>query len=274
MPSPLSTKSLLQFLIKIQFFILLMILMCSARAGAEHSIRYSGRMLSGELVELSLSHQDGEVSGILRDSSYAYQVTGEIRQQHLNAYADQATLGLRLNLNGEFRGSEIDLEIRFSLLGEESSERIYMTRIDQQHDHAASIARAPRSGNKTEALPTNANRDSALIGHWTHESIYNSGVGADFFGSTTRQELILLADGRVANGGSDVSVSGDFYSGNSSDASSAVAAGVTWFTRDQHLWLQNTNDAQSVDLGRYYAEAQRMMITGNNGKRMLFVRAR
>jgi hypothetical protein len=49
---------------------------------------------------------------------------------------------------------------------------------------------------------------------------------------------------------------------------------VQWYTQGQHIWISGSENGQTqtVDLGRYYVEGNHLLITGNNGKRMLFSR--
>lgn len=231
--------------------------------------RYTGRMQSGEPIALTLSGRDGAVTGTLVDNAYAYRVTAEIDDGRLVGHADQDTLGLRVGLNGDLRADGVALEIHLSFLGAEASEQIWLARSGSA---APAMSEGMHRGQATPAAP--AERDPALVGHWIHEEIYNSGSGANFLGTSSRQGWILRADGGVADGGSAVSMSGDGYLGQSSDGGSGVVSGVTWFSRGQHLWLHYAADGQIVDLGRYYAEPGRMMITAENGRRTLFTRAR
>lgn len=245
------------------------IALSGAPPGAAAVEHFEGRMASGDAVALTLSGLAGAVTGTLRDDTYAYEVVADIDDRRLVGQAEQSDLGIRVGLDGELRDGGIDLEIRLSILGEEASERIWLVR-------AGSVANIPSDGSPRENATTSApgERDPALVGHWVHEEIYNSGSGADFLGASSRRGLILRADGGVADGGSAVSLSGDGYLGRSSDGGSGVVPGVTWFSRGQHLWLHNAADGQTVDLGRYYAEPGRMMVTAENGRRMLFTRAR
>lgn len=239
--------------------------------GTDALQHYAGRMQSGEPIELTLSGMEGAVTGTLSDNVHAYRVTAAIDGGQLVGHADQDTLGLRVGLRGDVQAAGMTLEIRLSILGEEASEQIWLARSDAGR-HASVEAERTHPEPGLSSAP--GERDPALVGHWVHEEIYNSGSGADFLGASSRRGLILRADGGVADGGSAVSLSGDGYLGQSSDGGSGVVPGVTWFSRGQHLWLHNAADGQTVDLGRYYAEPGRMMVTAENGRRMLFTRAR
>lgn len=239
--------------------------------GAGSEDRYTGHLKSGEAIELVLSGRDGAVTGTLRDDSFAYRVSAEIAGGRLSGRADQSDLGLQLGLSGQMQANGLALEIQLSLFGQQTSEQVWLER-SGSGSQAQPPSTHPNPGNATAAA--SGERDAALVGHWVHEEIYNSGSGASFLGTSSRQGLVLMANGGVADGGSSVSMSGDNYFGQSSGAGGGAVPGVSWFSRDQHLWLHNAADGQTVDLGRYYAEPDRMMITGNNGKRLLFTRAR
>ena len=261
--------SSLRFVRRLIWIWLLAAVVSGPAFGTDPVERFAGRMQSGDPIELTLSGQDGSVTGVLRDNIHAYQVTAEIVDGRLVGHADQEELGVRLGLSGDLQVDGMALEVRLSLLGEEVSEQIWLTR-------SSSDSRVSSDGSHREQTASSAppDRDPALVGHWIHEQIYNSGSSADFLGTSTRQGLILRSDGGVADGGSAVHLSGDTYFGQSSDGGGGVVPGVTWYSRDQHLWLHNAADGQAVDLGRYYAEPERMMITAPNGKRMLFTRTR
>ncbi|MBK9495865.1 MAG: hypothetical protein IT475_14930 [Aquimonas sp.] len=227
--------------------------------------RYQG-MLSGEPVALQLREEGHRVIGVLSDSTYSYEVEASVAGQHLTGRAVQAELGLMVTLDGPIRADGLDLNVSLTLLGETASERVWFARSGSQ-------SAAPRE--QTQQAPRAASsgqRDPAMVGHWVHEELYNSGSGADFMGSSSTQSMVLLADGRIANGGSAVHMGGSNYSGYSSDAGGEIVAGASWSTRDQHLWVSEDASGQQVDLGRYYVENGRLLLTGNNGKKLLFTR--
>ncbi len=223
-------------------------------------------MLSGEPVALQLQQDGHRITGTLSDTTYSYELEASVQGQRLSGRAIQPELGLVVMLDGPIRAEGLDLNISLTLLGQTATERVWFSRRDSargsNREQATDSPRAAPSGQ----------RDPAMIGHWVHEELYNSGSGADFMGTSSTQSMVLLADGRIANGGSAVHMGGSNYSGYSSDAGGDVVAGASWSTRDQHLWFSEDATGQQVDLGRYFVENGRLLLTGNNGKRMLFTR--
>ena len=224
---------------------------------------YQG-LLSGEPVSLQLQEEDHQVVGVLSDTSYSYSVEAQVAGERLSGRAIQPELGLMVMLDGPISSNGLDLTITLTLLGQTATERVWFSR---SGTHLES-QREP--SNEAQPSTPSAQRDPALIGHWVHEELYNSGSGADFMGSSSAQSMVLLADGRIANGGSSVHMGGSNYSGYSSDAGGEVVAGASWRTRDQHLYFVEDASGQQADLGRYFVENGRLLLTGNNGKRMLF----
>lgn len=113
--------------------------------------------------------------------------------------------------------------------------------------------------------------DQNLVGKWVNEQIYNSGSGDSFFGGTTTQSLIFYADGSLSDGGSSTTVSGSNYYGSSSDKGASPAIpNVSWYAQNQHIFIKDAVSGQTVDLGKYYIENGALLITGNNGKKLLF----
>ena len=226
---------------------------------------YQG-MLSGEPVALQLQQDGHRISGTLSDTTYSYELEATVDGLRLSGRAIQPELGLIVTLEGPIRPDGLDLNISLTLLGQTATERVWFSRRGtargSDREQAADAPRAAPSGQ----------RDPAMIGHWVHEELYNSGSGADFMGTSNTQSMVLLADGRIANGGSAVHMGGSNYSGYSSDAGGDVVAGASWSTRDQHLWFSEDATGQQVDLGRYFVENGRLLLTGNNGQKMLFTR--
>lgn len=242
----------------------LLSLIAAAQATATSVSGHYQGLLSGEPVSLQLQEEGHQVSGVLSDETYSYSVEAQVAGERLSGRAIQPELGLMVMLDGPISTNGLDLTITLTLLGQTATERVWFSRSGA---HPGS-QREP-SSEARHSTPS-AQRDRALIGHWVHEELYNSGSGADFMGSSSTQSMVLLADGRIANGGSSVHMGGSNYSGYSSDEGGEVVAGASWRTRDQHLYFVEDASGQQADLGRYFVENGRLLLTGNNGKRMLF----
>jgi hypothetical protein len=92
---------------------------------------------------------------------------------------------------------------------------------------------------------------------------------------SSESTLILLADGRVADGGSRTVVGGSGWSGSSGGSATGVVDGVYWFTENKKLYLQADQNGKTEvqSLGKYYIENNRLLITADNGNKVLFYRS-
>lgn len=248
-------------------WLLVVLIACSTTVDAE---TYVGE-IGGDRVQMDIELDGNAVRGSMRDSHQHYAIEGTLANDELQATATEATTGVVFQLRGTRLSDALDLRVTPELLGEISEQPLYLTRTDgssAMDGRAAAGAAATAPG----AL-ADGERDPALIGRWIHESNYQSGSGDSFFAANTRQSMLLLADGRVLNGGADVSVSGDNYFGQSAGAGGGEAD-IRWTTRDNHIYFSGTENgvAQTVDVGRYYVENGRMLITGNNGTKLLLTK--
>lgn len=247
-------------------WLLIFLIACSA-ASAESYIGEIG----GDRVQMQIEFDGESVRGSMRDSHQQYAIEGTLANGELQATATESTTGVVFQLRGRRLTAALDLRVTLEILGEVSEQSLYLTRVD-----SAPTAGEPDTASASAPAPgaiASGERDPALIGHWVHESNYQSGAGDSYFAANTRQSMVLLADGRVLNGGSDVSVSGDNYFGQSAGEGGGDSE-IRWTTRDNHIYFSGTEAgvAQTVDVGRYYVENGRMLITGNNGTKLLLTK--
>lgn len=236
-------------------------------AALDLSGRYSGDS-GGDPVVLELQQQGEQLSGVLVDSQQRYQFEARIDGDEIVGTATEQSLGIVFEVHGGASAEALDLNLSIEVQGQRADQALRLQRVRAQ-------AASPSAPTPTPA-PAAGSRDPALVGHWVHESNYQSGSGDNYFAASSREGMIFYADGRLANGGGDVSVSGGDYYGQSSGGGGDAVPGVSWETRDQHVFLvgMEQGQPQRVDLGRYYIENGHLLITGNNGKKMLFSRAR
>lgn len=220
----------------------------------------------GDPVRLELRQQDEQLSGVMVDSQQRYQFEAMIDGDEIVGTATEQSLGIVFEVHGSASSEALDLRLSIEVQGQRADQALRLQRVGAQ-------AAAPRT---PAAAGAGASRDPALVGHWVHESNYQSGSGDSYFAASSREGMVFYADGSLANGGGDVSVSGGNYYGQSSGGGGNAVPNVSWETRNQHVYLvgQENGQPQSVDLGRYYIEGNNLLITGNNGKKMLFSRAR
>jgi hypothetical protein len=222
--------------------------------------KYNG-VYQGEPVVLTLAVSDGEsYAGVLDDSHNQYNVTARAQGTELTGQARESSLGLTLQLHGALKGNQLSLKL--SIMGVELPIELYR---ENKGEAPSRQSASPVSGRQ---------RDQALVGSWTNQSNYNSsGFGQGSMSSEST--LILLADGRVADGGSRTVVGGSGWSGSSGGAATGVVDGVYWFTENKKLYLQAVKNGKTdvQVLGKYYMENNHLLITADNGNKVLFYRS-
>lgn len=225
--------------------------------------RYNG-LYQGEPVVLTLTASgEGAYTGLLDDSHNKYNVSGQARGNVLTGQAQEASLGLTLQLKGELKGDH--LSVRLSILG---------TEIPVELDREVSASPGAQAGSPAGNPVAAKQHDQVLVGSWTSQSNYNSG-GYGQGSMSSESTLILLADGRVADGGSRTVVGGTGWSGSSGGAAAGVLEGVYWFTENKKLYLQAVQNGKTEVqvLGKYYVENNHLLITADNGSKVLFYRS-
>lgn len=222
--------------------------------------KYTG-VYQGEPVVLTLEASDGDTyAGVLDDGHNKYNVTARGQGSGLTGQATESSLGLTLQLQGELRGNHLALKL--AIMGVELPVDLYRENGGAASPPASAI---PVSGKQ---------RDQALVGSWTNQSNYNSG-GFGQGSMSSESILVLLADGRVADGGSRTVVGGAGWSGSSGGSATGVVDGVYWFTENKKLYLQAVQNGQTEVqlLGKYYLENNHLLITADNGNKVLFYRS-
>lgn len=221
---------------------------------------YTG-IYQGEPVVLSLAEAgSGVYSGLLDDSHNKYNVSAKGQGSLLTGQAQESSLGVTFQLRGELSGNRLALKL--SVMGVELPIELYRERAAE---NPAKQADTPVAGKQ---------RDQTLVGSWTSQSNYNSG-GFGQGSMSSESTLILLADGRVADGGSRTVVGGSGWSGSSGGSATGVVEGVYWFTENKRLYLQAVQGGKTEvqTLGKYYIENNHLLITADNGSKVLFYKS-
>jgi hypothetical protein len=229
---------------------------------------YSGT-LNGDQLELTLQKGSGNaLSGKMKDSQQQYEVTATINGNKLSGKAVETTWGIEFAMNGTLTGNKLNMELTLNVLGTKQVMNVEFLR------KVAAATPSSVSNDKKPGLPPNARNDSRLVGTWAKEELYNSGYGDNYMGSSFTQSMIFYQDGSVADGGSQSTISGSNYSGNSQGAGSGKLPGVVWYNIDNQLYLRATQNGQTetVHLGKFYIENGKMLITGPDGKKTLLSR--
>lgn len=124
------------------------------------------------------------------------------------------------------------------------------------------IISGSNSGSSTKTL----NRDRTLVGKWRFTEVISSGSG-EFYSSFSTDYFIRFNSngtrsswiGRSAGGTNVVIIEGD-YGANYNE--------LGWYTQGNNLYFTDLTTQQAEDPVTYYAEANRMMLSGGTNKRV------
>lgn len=229
-------------------------------------------MANGDNISLTLQTTSANtLVGKMKDSQQTYDVNATTNGVKMEGTAIEKTLGLTFFLNGTLQNNRLAMSMTIEVLGQKQAMQVEFTK--QGGISSAAKVSEPTPQYAKPKMPVNGKIDPNLVGKWANEQMYNSGSGGNFFGGSTTQSLIFFADGSLSDGGSSATVSGSNYYGNSTDkGQSAPLPNVSWYVQNQHIFIIATENGQTqtVDLGKYYIENGAMLITGNNGKKLLF----
>lgn len=227
---------------------------------------------NGDKVTLTMQSTSGNVLvGKMKDSQQTYDVNATISGSKIEGTAVEKTMGLTFFLNGTLSENHILMNMTIEVLGKKQAIQVDFTKQSVSTASAKTTERTPQYAQSNTKVDSKI--DQNLVGKWVNEQIYNSGSGDSFFSGTTTQSLVFYADGSLSDGGSSTTMSGSNYYGNSSDKGQPAAIPhARWFVQNQHIFITDTLNGQTVDLGKYYVENGALLITGNNGKKLLLRR--
>ncbi len=229
-------------------------------------------VLNGDNIKLILQPSSNNVIvGKMTDSQQVYEVNGTSNGSKMVGTAVEKTLNLTFQLNGTIKDNHLLMDLTFEVSGQKHDMQVDFTK--QGAASASSKVTEQTPPYNKPKMPSGSKIDANLVGKWVNEQQYNSGFGSDFFGSSSSQSLIFFADGSLSDGGGSVSVSSGNYYGNATDKGQPVPLpNVSWYVLNQHIFIMGIENGktQTADLGKYYLENGAMLITGNNGKKLLF----
>lgn len=227
--------------------------------------------VNGDNAVMVLKVQGTKVQGTLKDTYQTFKITGDINGNRLAGDAIEESLGLEVGLLGELKGDEAFMKLVVVFLGQTSETPFQLRR---QSKSGSATKSEPTQQTSVASTPAGANLDPRIVGTWTKNETYNSGYGDNFMGANFSQSMTFMGDGRLAEGASSATVSGSNYSGRSSGSGSNILEGVTWYTKGKSLYLRVKQDGQQQDvmLGSYYIEYGKMLITGQDGTKLLLVK--
>jgi len=255
------------------FFSMFLIYQSFMLIGQSHwNGEYKGT-LEGDQVTLFLeSAGSNMLKGWMKDSNQRFDITAEFNGSRMAGTATENTFGLVFSLLGELKNDQLEASLIFELLGEKTVTPFTLFRVISGSSNKNKQLNA--TSDSKISLPKGAYLDPAVCGTWTKHESYNSGYGDNFMGANFSQSLSFLPDGRVGEAGSNASMSGSHYSGNSSGSGKGIIDGLLWYTVGNQLYLQVSEQGktQQIHLGKYYVERNNMLITGVNGEKLLLAR--
>lgn len=225
---------------------------------------YAG-LLQGDPItlELSLTTMPKRLEGQLRDSRQAFTVSAETDGQVIKGTATESTYGITLAFTGSLSGNTLTLKMRMEGIEMEAFE-VVMNR------EGVSI----ESSSVSTMAADDRERDPGVVGTWVNEQVYNSGFGDNFMGSSTVNRITFGADGRLFEGAGAVTMGGSNYTGQSTGTGAGEVPGIRWYSQNREIWLLLTQNGQprQVKMGRYAVDGSNMLLTADNGQKLLFRR--
>lgn len=232
---------------------------------AQWSGKYSGS-INGDNVFIELNQSGVMINGSMKDSYQSYDISGEVSGNRFAGEAKEKSLALTFTLLGEKNSDVINFKLLIELFDQVSETAFTVTK--QGHSAASSGSNV---NTQSATFPQGASFPSALVGKWTKNETYNSGYGDNFMGANFSQSIIFNNDGSFIEGGSSASMSGSNYYGQSSDNNTNSVSNIKWYAigNELHLLVNNNGQWQSFKLGTWYAENNHLLITGQDGKKVL-----
>ncbi|MFZ4542708.1 MAG: hypothetical protein ACOYOA_01570 [Saprospiraceae bacterium] len=228
---------------------------------------YKG-IINGDDVVLQLNSKNSNIlDGTMDDSQQHYTVEGTYKGNLFVGTAKENTLGLTFTLSGNINEKILAMNFTLQMDMPNNPPGIYVE-FEKQNNSIFNHSKDAKSSAKP---PTGAKLDPKVIGKWVEENNYSSGSGSNYFGGTTVNTLIFNANGTLNDGGSRSIASGSYFGADTGQSAEHTIDGVSWHTKNMHLFLVATENGktETVDLGKYYIENGAMLITSNNGKKLL-----
>ena len=247
--------------------LLMVVALTSCNSNAQESLEgiYYGQADGSNLkLELKLEGT-GNYSGKLTDEYQTYVINAQATADCLEGSAFEEQLQINLKLSGCREADALAMKLDFSDLGIELVKDVRFSKQRQQ---------SVRNSQESNFIEPSTTRDPQVAGVWKQEQLYNSGYGDNFFGGSFTQKVVFYPDGGVADGGSQATVSGGDYSGNSTSGNGAAVPGVSWSTKNKHLYItvSQNGQTQTIDAGKYYVDNDKMLITSENGSKTLLIK--
>jgi hypothetical protein len=226
---------------------------------------YEGKF-GGDNITLTLEDAGkNSVTGKLKDAVNNYDFTGSYQGNTLKGQLVENTFGLTFQLDAIMKDNELNTTLSMDVFGtiEKMEFQLYRT----GNNKSAKAIKNPVSG-KT--------RDQKVVGTWIKESNYSSGYEFNYtYGSMSINEsMVFHPDGRLSDGKSNTTIAGSYYTGQSTADSGKIIEAVFWYTEGKKIYLvmHENNKDQYIELGKYYIENHKMLITPATGEKLLLIK--
>lgn len=211
---------------------------------------YSGSV-NGEALTLNITEETGNaLKGDLYDGYQTFTFAATATGDNFTGTAASATAKISIPVKGSLKGNTITLDMTVG------SNQISAT-LEKQ-----------AAATTTTTTATSDQKDPKVVGTWEYQENRSDPMGS----STYSERMVFFADGSFGSGGSSAGFSGGGGSASSGSSKVEKIPGITWFTRDKAIYLTavQNGQTQTEKLGKYFIENGAMLITADNGKKVLF----
>ena len=250
--------------------LLLFSMITSIGLNAQWSGTYYG-VVNGDNIVVTLEQEGDILTGSMQDSYQTYFVQGTVDGQEFVGTATESSLFLEFDLYATKVGNRLECTLAYGE-GEERLENAFSVEKEGARDNGSSAAETAVSSDIP--FPSGATFPAALQGTWVQNETYNSGYGDNFMGANFSQSMTFYSDGTLSEGASSASMSGSDYYGQSGGEGSGKLEGIGWYAKQKNLYVIVFAEGSwtSVLLGSWYTENNHLLITGENGNKLLLSR--
>lgn len=222
--------------------------------------------VNGDNVRITLVQNGSEITGEMQDSQQTYALQGNVAGAEFTGTATESTYQLSFGLNAYMNGEMLECNLIVEMNGERSEVPFLMQKQGSNTVNPSAGASIP--------FPKDATFPVALTGFWTQHESYNSGSGDNFMGANFSQTMTFHPDGTLSEGGTNASMSGADYSGQSEGAGAGKLEGLGWYAVENNFYLIVFHEGKwlPVNVGTWYAENNNLLITGSGGEKLLLSR--
>lgn len=241
----------------------------SSQTGFEGT--YHGQV-NGDPVKLILNVVNtNHYQGTMEDSQQKFMIDAELKESKLSGIATESSMGLNFQFNARLDNHQLTVSLFSEEIGMKEALVFMLERAQLQTTPGTTSTSSTIEKVSNFKFPKEAQRHENLVGIWRKEEQYNSGFGDNYMGASSSQKLILFANGAVADGGSQTTISGSNYLGQHTGEFQALP-NVYWYNISNQLYLVSIDDGKTntVHLGKYFIENGAMLITNSNGAKSLF----